>query len=286
MDSRLQVLRLVSDQQGDEGGTSAEAECVPVLIGCLAGELFGVHLQPRRPAPGVPLPALLILAAIAVGYMIVIPCTRCTSSITATNRATNGHRFVFHSSEIVGTERHYIEDEPGVIPYDPYIPFVTSQPPSTSTPMRPGHLPPVSPERSEPSIAYPSPPPSAHESTPSPFRFHSPHASATLENPHTSVPSQFAYAVPPPPFVMPYNHPGHVSIESKDTPPPSRKLNAGDVLFWHHLARHGEIPGVMEDKRARRASSACDDHREDGARVSELGVKLSSRGKKMIFFDR
>ncbi|KAF4563399.1 FAM72 family protein [Pleurotus pulmonarius] len=222
----------------------------------------------------------------SVGYMIVIPCTRCTSSITATNRATNGHRFVFHSSEIVGTERHYIEDEPGVIPYDPYIPFVTSQPPSTSTPMRPGHLPPVSPERSEPSIAYPSPPPSAHESTPSPFRFHSPHASATLENPHTSVPSQFAYAVPPPPFVMPYNHPGHVSIESKDTPPPSRKLNAGDVLFWHHLARHGEIPGVMEDKRARRASSACDDHREDGARVSELGVKLSSRGKKMIFFDR
>lgn len=213
-------------------------------------------------------------------------CTRCTSSITATNRATNGHRFVFHSSEIVGTERHYIEDEPGVIPYDPYIPFVTSQPPSTSTPIRPGHLPPVSPERSEPSIAYPSPPPSAHESSPSPFRFHSPHASATLENPHASVPSQFAYAVPPPPFVMPYNHPGHVSTESKDTPMPSRKLYAGDVLFWHHLARHGEIPGVMEDKRARRASSACDDHREDGARDSELGVKLSSRGKKMIFFDR
>ncbi len=47
------------------GSTFAEAECVPVLIGCLAGELFGVHIQPRCPAPGVPLPALLILAAIA-----------------------------------------------------------------------------------------------------------------------------------------------------------------------------------------------------------------------------
>ncbi|KAF8210387.1 hypothetical protein K438DRAFT_2011791 [Mycena galopus ATCC 62051] len=51
----------------------------------------------------------------AIGYMIVIPCARCTSSISTTNRATNGHRFVFHSSEIKATERHYITDEPGVI---------------------------------------------------------------------------------------------------------------------------------------------------------------------------
>lgn len=34
--------------------------------------------------------------------------------------------------------------------------------------------------------------------------------------------------------------------------PASSKLKAGDVLFWHHLARQGEIPGVAEDPRARR----------------------------------
>lgn len=28
-------------------------------------------------------------------------------------------------------------------------------------------------------------------------------------------------------------------------------LKAGDILFWHHLARNGEIPGVAEDERAR-----------------------------------
>ena len=30
-----------------------------------------------------------------------------------------------------------------------------------------------------------------------------------------------------------------------------RKLKAGDVVYWHHLTRGGEIPGVCEDARAR-----------------------------------
>lgn len=88
----------------------------------------------------------------AIGYMIVIPvrtnfimlrvavsknsdplqCARCTSSITASNRATNGHRFVFHSTEVAGSERHYIKDEPSVVPYEPPpalpTPYYTSYP--------------------------------------------------------------------------------------------------------------------------------------------------------------
>ncbi|KAI0331182.1 hypothetical protein GY45DRAFT_1336336 [Cubamyces sp. BRFM 1775] len=52
----------------------------------------------------------------AVGYMIVSPCQRCTSSITANNRSTNGHRFVFYSSEITACERHYVPGERGVSP--------------------------------------------------------------------------------------------------------------------------------------------------------------------------
>ncbi|KAH9994950.1 hypothetical protein BJV74DRAFT_750533, partial [Russula compacta] len=50
----------------------------------------------------------------SVGYMIVIPCTRCISSSSVTNRVTNGHRFVFHSSELIASERHYAAGEPGI----------------------------------------------------------------------------------------------------------------------------------------------------------------------------
>ncbi|KAJ8457064.1 hypothetical protein ONZ51_g11754 [Trametes cubensis] len=52
-------------------------------------------------------------------YMIVSPCQRCTSSITANNRSTNGHRFVFYSSEITACERHYVPGERGVSPVPP-----------------------------------------------------------------------------------------------------------------------------------------------------------------------
>jgi hypothetical protein len=38
--------------------------------------------------------------------------------------------------------------------------------------------------------------------------------------------------------------------EQKDLPT-SRALKPGDVLFWHHLSRCGEIPGVEDDHRAR-----------------------------------
>jgi hypothetical protein len=31
----------------------------------------------------------------------------------------------------------------------------------------------------------------------------------------------------------------------------SRMLAGGDMLYWHHLVQHGEIPGVEEDPRAR-----------------------------------
>ena len=48
---------------------------------------------------------------------MILQCSRCTSSLSETNRATNGHRFVFQSSEVLGTERHYIPNEKGIIPF-------------------------------------------------------------------------------------------------------------------------------------------------------------------------
>lgn len=84
-------------------------------------------------------------------------CVRCTSSISANNRATNGHRFVFHSSEVIGTERHYVKGENGVNPIEPpqmiintpTVPSMQSSTPGYSSQYPPSNLPPYSPRPSE-----------------------------------------------------------------------------------------------------------------------------------------
>jgi hypothetical protein len=55
------------------------------------------------------------LASVCVNLLTsVIQCARCTQSVGTTQRATNGHRFVFHAAEIVASERHYVLNEHGV----------------------------------------------------------------------------------------------------------------------------------------------------------------------------
>ncbi|SPC60949.1 uncharacterized protein UHOD_01691 [Ustilago sp. UG-2017b] len=49
-----------------------------------------------------------------VGYNIISPCARCTSSVMKHSRSSNGHRTVLHCSEISVRERRYIPGEPGV----------------------------------------------------------------------------------------------------------------------------------------------------------------------------
>ncbi|KAI9442385.1 hypothetical protein H4582DRAFT_1279052 [Lactarius indigo] len=120
-----------------------------------------------------------------VGYMIVFPCARCTSSISATNRVTNGHRFVFHSSELVASERHYAPDGASL------------RSPSTAPPAL--------------NSAYSTMPPPAPES------------------PCPVPSSEFAEPLKPSP----------------------QPLRVGDLLYWHHLTRSGEIPGATDDRRAR-----------------------------------
>lgn len=151
-----------------------------------------------------------------VGYMIVFPCARCTSSISATNRVTNGHRFVFHSSELVASERHYAPGEPGILPA--YTRSSSSSPPSSLSPRSflpgtPDAASPRLPSTTSPALtsAYSTMPPPAPES-PCP------------------VPS-FEFAEP-----------------LKPSPQP---LRVGDLLYWHHLVRSGEIPGATDDRRAR-----------------------------------
>ncbi|KAH7874696.1 hypothetical protein F5879DRAFT_893112 [Lentinula edodes] len=211
-----------------------------------------------------------------IGYMIVIPCIRCTSSISANNRATNGHRFVFHSSEVVGTERHYVPNEPGVMPFETVPvaihPLLHMHYPAHSREVSPPHT------HISPNEYLPTPPldtmdlspvsslssPAAnnswldHQNLPSGLRISEHHL---LSSASSSPPSNYD------------GSPGRGSDRTGlDTSPPSllsanssfsfgmpaeqagQTLKGGDSLFWHHLIRYGEIPGVSNDPRARKAN--------------------------------
>lgn len=173
--------------------------------------------------------------------------------MSASNRSTNGHRFVFHSFEITASERHYIAGEPGVIPYNP--------PP-----------PPLCPAvRMMPSSAYPSSisingPPTRlshtgeyHYDQGGQYSEHLPNSPADIDESsdewsiRTSsplIPSFSPVRSPVPTRILP---PRYIqqSTTPLRSPSPVLKLKAGDALYWHHLSRHGEIPGVQEDPRAR-----------------------------------
>lgn len=68
-----------------------------------------------------------------VGYQIISPCSRCTASISDSQRGSNGHRIVLHCSELTVRVRRYVPGEPGVL--------CASQPPPRTHPLlfsRPG----------------------------------------------------------------------------------------------------------------------------------------------------
>src|ERR1700753_3902509 len=60
--------------------------------------------------------------------------------MSANNRSTNGHRFVFHSFEVTASERHYVAGEPGVIPYHPPPPPLCPAVRLMSTPTHPSSI--------------------------------------------------------------------------------------------------------------------------------------------------
>lgn len=105
--------------------------------------------------------------------------------MSASNRATNGHRFVFHSNEVSGTERHYVQDEPGVIPFDPpqtTYPFQDQASSSTgpsSSVFRADYLPTPPLEFASPTFLSPSRHRS-HDHNPSPVRPLDPHRTYSL----------------------------------------------------------------------------------------------------------
>lgn len=171
--------------------------------------------------------------------------------MSASNRSTNGHRFVFHSFEVTASERYYVAGELGVVPYHPppppLCPAVRVMPSSTypspisinGPPIRFSHTGEHRPGQSgQYSEHLPTPPSDANSdqwgartSSP-PMESFGPARSPTMVR--ISPPPQTQQPTPPP-----------------RSPSPVMKLKAGDMLYWHHLSRHGEIPGVQEDPRAR-----------------------------------
>jgi len=206
--------------------------------------------------------------------------------MSASNRSTNGHRFVFHSFEVTASERHYVAGEPGVIPYHPppppLCPAVRMMPSPThpssisinGPPLRLSHTSEYHHDQSgQYSEHLPTPPVDVDESNsdewnirtssppiPSFSPVRSPDLTRTLPMPRIQQPT------PPP-----------------RSPSPVMKLKAGDSLYWHHLSRHGEIPGVYEDPRARGKGSRQllsqgvmlkDDVSDDDASVRVMGMAV------------
>ncbi|KAF8530459.1 hypothetical protein BU17DRAFT_79235 [Hysterangium stoloniferum] len=172
----------------------------------------------------------------SVGYMVVIPCHRCCSSVSPTNRHTNRHRFVFFNKEIKATTRHYIPYEPGVIPTSP--PLVSAiTPPTNVSPNLPSSTISYTPLYDDHDVGELEPSYTLPESS-SLGNYHSLSSSTSslnsnhLQNAHTS------------------------SFQFLFLKPERGKLRAGDIVYWHNLSRSGEIPAVVEDERARRTCNS------------------------------
>jgi hypothetical protein len=176
--------------------------------------------------------------------------------MSASNRSTNGHRFVFHSSEISASERHYITGEPGVVPFHPPPPSCPVQhtransihPTVLPTSMSPARL---SGSHSDPAYEdYLSTPPEEQR-----FDFFqddssrgsSPPGSPTFDRSPSISPSSSGLT----PGRRPPTSHMRFSLPLLPPTPTLAKLKAGEILYWHHLSKHGEIPGVEEDERAR-----------------------------------
>lgn len=177
-------------------------------------------------------------------------------------------------------ERHYIQDEPGVVPYEPT--GVAAGSGSTSPDLSQPRDVHVSLPRSHPRNSSPSPDsiptPTLEQANPlvavatltssdlSSSQYYSyPRSSDSRSTGRRSTPSATASSSStprssdssPPPLVN-----AAISSAASGLPPDqkdlptSRALKPGDVLFWHHLTRCGEIPGVEDDKMARNKAEA------------------------------
>jgi len=180
-----------------------------------------------------------------VGYMIVIPCDMCTSSSSADNRTTNNHRFVFHCGVVRAYERLYLTEEPHSLDVLPQLEIKAD----TNLETRPLDLLPVFSMRDpsfRPRVHLPTPPPDDELSLPMT------QSTVSTASPDTQLPSTAEQRISSPIIVrIPSNAPLTGSDYFTRFLPETTHIKAGDVVYWHHLARNGEIPACCDDTRAR-----------------------------------
>lgn len=212
----------------------------------------------------------------SVGYMIVSPCHRCTSSITVTNRTTNGHRFVFYSSEIVACERRYVPGEGGIrSPVVSLMPIaaLSGTHPHGITPSNSGIFASLSSNSpfsdqdddfgsitsSPPPLRYPN---NTHSPSFSEDSFHYSDSISESSLPDLSpIPSQSQSPQIPTRT--------HREVPTSQPELCFEPLRAGDNLYWHHLIRSGEMPVVLDNPRARVSHSS---HHQLSVKAVEASV--------------
>lgn len=189
----------------------------------------------------------------SVGYMIVMPCVRCTSSSfsppgagyprSGRPRATNGHRFVFHSSEVVGEERLYVSGEPGVTT-EPELPDVENIFPGAAVDV-PDYVRTFMPPYTARALTILSVP---NTNLAQPTGYQTPLSPVSPNGNASPLSASFAYP----------GYPGqHPTPPSTVSPvPKTPKLRSGDAVYWHHLATRGDLPGIRDDERSRASCGA------------------------------
>ncbi|KAH8078036.1 hypothetical protein BXZ70DRAFT_911215 [Cristinia sonorae] len=251
----------------------------------------------------------------SVGYMIVSPCHRCMSSITANHRSTNGHRFVFYSNEIVASQRYYIDGESGIRTYamlgSPPLSMNHPPPPPIIPPPPGAHYMPLSrivphPLEIMPGITQEEPSPGARlnsastesQSPMSSVQF-APNSANDQRSPraeHGTSPYDISLRIPPVPYLA-STYSGYeesISSSSEGSSSPASSTNSslglyrfpgplqpGDVVFWHHLVHNGETPAIIEDPRARKPRDTSEEYKQgykDAEKPVPRTVSARSRG--------
>lgn len=197
----------------------------------------------------------------SVGYTIVAPCARCTAP-TAAHRgsATNGHRFVFYASDILAQERRYVHGERGVVPHHPqwHVPFAAMAYSAQSTDVN-GM--PVARHSALP-VAHAALHSSEPPSFPSAQGWTAFAGSTSDDRDQPSLTQSGSRPLPP---VLPgsqaYTPASYIHMSPAS---PSDRLHSGDIVYWHNLARSGEIPAVSDDPRSRAFSSGASTNAANG----------------------
>jgi hypothetical protein len=173
----------------------------------------------------------------------------CTASSSIDNRTTNNHRFVFHCGVVCAYERLFLPEEP----YSLDIVALPSQcdlrPSRTNLQSEHGDQLLLEAEQPlTPDLVNTALYPRGYLPTPPPDEGATQNLLSTVSTPSLDVraPAFMEQSISSPLRVrIPNADRDYFSHSASDY------LSSGDIVYWHHLARHGEIPACCDNAKAR-----------------------------------